>query len=1043
MSEQIEGFRLSPQQAYLWRLQQAGGAAPFVAQAVVHAEGSLDRDALRTAAGALVHGHEILRTAFQCLPGTTVPVQVIREEAEPHFEVVDLSDAEADEQAAGVGRAAAEARARVVGAAGGGLDVTVVQLAEASHELVVTVPALCGDAAGAKLLAAELGRAYGEAVGGSASADEPLQYADLAEWQNELLAEVHSFDAPGAFAVELPFVQRTTRDAFEPAVVEARLDGALAAQIESGGGSVSTFLLGCWQVLLRRLTGEDLSIGVACEGRAYEGLDTALGLFARDLPLPVEVDGQAPLSALLERTDARVGELLDRQEYFAWDRLNAAAANGATVPFFRVAFGFESWSDAFEAGGVSFSARSLHATTQRFQVRLVCAQCPDHIAVRMHYDTSCCHEADVRRLAEQFVRLVRSAVDHPDVAVARLDILGDEERQRILTGFNREPVEYPSDKCIHALIESHVERTPNAVAVACGDDQLTYAELDRRAGALAARLQELGVGPDVFVGVCAQRSVEMIVGILAALKAGGAYVPLDPAYPAARLQFMLEDSAAPVVLAQDAVAAVLGEHGCTVVSLDQEHDGAAPASPVTADNLAYAIYTSGSTGTPKGVGVSHRNLVHSTTAREHVYPAAPGVYLLLSSFAFDSSVPGIFWTLCSGGTLVLPAEGLERDLHELARLIEAHQVTHTLALPSLYSVLLRETGSAGLGSLACVIVAGEACPRDTVDAHRRALPEAELFNEYGPTEATVWSTVHRCTEDAADGRVPIGHPIPNARVYLLDPEMQPVPVGVPGEMFIGGEGVTPGYLRRPEMTAERFVDDPFVAGQRLYRTGDLARYLADGTIDFLGRVDNQVKVRGYRIELEEIEDAMGRAPGVDEAVVVAHAEASGDTQLAAFATGSSVDPDAVREALAAALPDYMVPASIQVLASLPRMPNGKVDRNALPAPDAVGPARPPFVEPSTALERVLAGMWSELLGVDAVGLDDNFFRLGGHSLLVTQLIFRLREVLPVEISLRAVFDHPTVGALAEVLRGDGEQREAVERAAASLSPDASPRSDSQ
>jgi amino acid adenylation domain-containing protein len=512
---------------------------------------------------------------------------------------------------------------------------------------------------------------------------------------------------------------------------------------------------------------------------------------------------------------------------------------------------------------------------------------------------------------------------------------------------------------------------------------------------------------------------------------------------------MLEDTRAPVVLTQAHLVDVLPRHDAVVIRLDVEDDlvasapKAADAGKVKPENLVYIIYTSGSTGRPKGVEITHRNLVHSTVARKAAYGEAPQSYLLLSSFGFDSSIVCIFWTLCEGGTLVLPSEGLERDLHEIGNLVAAHGITHTLVLPSLHAVLLRETRGEKLDSLRTVIVAGEACSREIVELHGEFMPGAALFNEYGPTEGTVWSTVHRCRTGRPEARVSIGHPIANVRVYLLDSRMQPVPIGVAGEMCIGGAGIARGYLRRPELTAEKFVADPFMEGERLYRTGDLARYLPDGEIEFLGRADNQVKVRGYRIELEEIEEVLGRAPSVAEVVVAAREEASGDKRLVAYVVGdveSRPVPDALQEFLGARLPEYMVPASIVVLESLPRMPNGKVDRGALPDPDGSA-AREDYVAPRNRVEAALARMWEDLVGVDAVGVHDNFFRIGGHSLLVTQLIFRLRQVFQVEIPLRGVFDKPTVAELAEVLLGDARQKERVERAAATLSGEASQQPD--
>ena len=515
--------------------------------------------------------------------------------------------------------------------------------------------------------------------------------------------------------------------------------------------------------------------------------------------------------------------------------------------------------------------------------------------------------------------------------------------------------------------------------------------------------------------------------------AGGAYVPMDPGYPRDRLAFMLEDTAAPVVVCQAHLRDRLGQdtrgsielESCCRREMPRRLQGAGEAGRSRLHHLHLWLDRRSPRASRSRTAISFTRRWRVATSTT----TAPESYLLLSSFGFDSSVVGIFWTLCEGGTLVIPAEGTERDLHEITRLIQEHGVTHTLALPSLWSVVLRETRGDALASLNTVIVAGEACPRELVELHGRHLSETALYNEYGPTEATVWSTVHRCESGSPARKVPIGRPIPNARAYVLDASRQPVPVGVPGELYVGGAGVTRGYLRRPELTAERFVEDPFGGGGRLYRTGDLVCYQASGDLEFLGRVDNQVKIRGYRIELEEIEDVLSGASGVGEAVVVARDD-GGDPYLAGYVVSDGQRPtlEDLQGFLGERLPEYMVPTTISVLDDLPRMPNGKVDRSALPEPGA-RTAAAEYVAPGDPIEEALAAMWAELLKVERVGLRDNFFQLGGHSLLVTQLVFRLREVFDVEIPLRAIFDKPTLGELSALLGGDEQHRQRLLRTA--------------
>ncbi|MDQ3257079.1 MAG: amino acid adenylation domain-containing protein, partial [Acidobacteriota bacterium] len=539
----------------------------------------------------------------------------------------------------------------------------------------------------------------------------------------------------------------------------------------------------------------------------------------------------------------------------------------------------------------------------------------------------------------------------------------------------------------------------------------------------------LGVGPDVLVGLCCERSIEMLVGIYGILKSGGAYVPLDPSYPKERLAFMLDDTRARVLLTQQRLVEKLPRHGAQVLCLDTElqgFDGESRENPINeagAENLAYVIYTSGSTGQPKGVPIAHGNLLHSTRARLSYYREPVARYLLLSSFAFDSSVAGIFWTLCQGGTLVVPQEGIERDPREVIALVEESRVSHMLSLPSLYRLMLAEAKSQQPTPLRTVVVAGEACPVDLIAQHRQTLPETELFNEYGPTEGTVWSTVYDCRAVEPGRQVPIGRPIANTRVYLLDRHLNPVPVGVPGELHVGGAGVARrGYLNQPELTAARFIPDPFSteAGARLYKTGDIARYLSDGNIEFLGRSDEQVKIRGYRIELGEIESVLRRHEAVGEAVVIAREDTPGDKRLVAYLVRdgkATPNISELRHFLTEKLPEYMVPSAFLFLRAIPLTPNGKVDRQALPAPDQTRPElEEGYVAPRTELERYLASTWGESLGVEKVGVHDHFFELGGNSIQAAIIINKLQAKMGEYIHVATLFRKPRIADLASYLK---------------------------
>jgi amino acid adenylation domain-containing protein len=615
-------------------------------------------------------------------------------------------------------------------------------------------------------------------------------------------------------------------------------------------------------------------------------------------------------------------------------------------------------------------------------------------------------------------------------AIRGLNKLTAHEKRTLLARLIEErQAERPTVSSIPSAFDAQVEASPAAVAVAAADGSLTYLELSARANQLARYLRRLGVGPEVRVGLCVERSLELLVGILGIMKAGGAYVAIDPEYPSERLLYLMNDSRAAVILTQERLAASVPAGDARLVRLDadwpqiaRESDAPLPAA-ARPENAAYVIYTSGSTGRPKGALVTHRNLAQSTQARVFYYREPVGRFLLASSYAFDSSVAGLFWTLVTGGTLVIPASSEAVDPPALARLIGRERVTHVLCVPSLYALVLESAPAGRLYSLRTVIVAGEECPRDLPARHWSALPHATLDNEYGPTEATVWATVHRCSDDGdARGPVPIGRPIASSRSYVLDRMLQPVPVGVAGELYIGGAGVARGYLDRPALTAERFLPDPFAgtAGARMYRTSDLARFRGDGVIEYLGRVDRQVKIRGYRIELGEIEAALQEHPSVRLAAADVRGGSNGERRLVGYLVPRDVErpsESTLRGWLKDRLPDYMLPSAFVALESLPLSPNGKLDRKSLPDPDDARLLAPDsaHVPPRGPIEEALAAIWSEVLSLDRLGVHDNLFDLGGHSLNVAQALARVRETLGVEIPLRAVFEAPTIAAVASAV----------------------------
>src|SRR5215510_12544205 len=796
------------------------------------------------------------------------------------------------------------------------------------------------------------------------------------------------------------------------------------------GTSVAQIISAATAIFLHRLTGaKDLVFGLPVAARS-DVLRRTPGMVSNVLPLRVAVRRDMTVSEVLGQTSWQMRRVLKHQRYQIADlrRDVGGIANGETL--FGVSVNIMRFNYDFSFAGNNAVAHNLSLGPVE-DLSIAVYDRADRGPLRIDFDANPTFHtaADLADHQQRFLRLL-TAIGDPEVSIGRLDILSAAERHTILHECHATERALPA-ATLPQLFAAQAAATPDAVAVVFEGEQLSYGELETRANQLAHHLRARGVGAESVVGVCLERSLELVVALIAILKAGGAYLPLDPGYPRERLNFMLADAAAAVLLTQSGLRERVDAPGVRRLELDGEaaaiaaHPQSAPASTVGPHNLAYVIYTSGSTGTPKGVAVEHRHLLASNAARSSFYAELqPQRFLLLSSIAFDSSIAGIFGSLLNGGTLVLStALSVDSVISSILR----HQVNCFLAVPSLYTALIDHLNESTRQELQTVIVAGETCPSDLAIQHYKFFPGVPLINEYGPTECSVWSTAYRCSQvDCFPASVPIGGPIWNTRIYVLDGCLEPVPVGVVGELYIAGAGVGRGYVGRGGLTGERFVADRYgAAGGRMYRSGDLARWRGDGVLEFVGRADHQVKVRGFRIEPGEIEAALVRHESVSQAVVVARPDRAGGSQLVGYvvlAAGAQVDAAALRAHVGSRLPEYMVPSAIVVLEHLPLTANGKLDRGALPAPEVRASVLRLARSPR---EELLCALFAEVLGLERVGIDDDFFALGGHSLLATRLISRMRSSLEVEVSIRSLFETPTVAGLVERLGEAGAARPAL------------------
>jgi amino acid adenylation domain-containing protein len=1017
----IEGFDLSPQQRRIWVLARHGGGA-FRSWCVVSIRGPLSRAELQAALGRIVERHEVLRTSFRSLPGLPTGVQVVARGAAAAVADCDLQSCPAPERARLLAEVAERSRTVPFDLAGGpSMRAWLVTLAPGRQLLYLALPSLLMDAVALHNLVRELA----DELGGRPGADEPpVQYADAAAAFNQLLdgdgaARGRKFwrrnapaePAAGWLACE---EQRPPQEAFALQKVGRELAPAAVAQVfgRRPESRPEDLLLGCWAALLWRLGGgPDLMLGVAAAGRAFEGLDRALGLYARRVPLRWTVDPAISFAELATTLAAKraVGE--QWAELFSWDDGEA---------FLPYGFEYHELPQALSAGPLELSVEESRACVDRHRLEASCQRHRDGLRIDLWFDPHHLGRVPAQRLLDQYLALVEDAAAAPGRRLREVAALHPGARHQLLVEWNDTAAAAPEADCLHHLVALQGRRAPEGLAVVGGAEHWSLAGLLRTAAALAGTLRAAGVAPGVVVGLLAERSPSMLSGMLGILAAGGAYLPLDPALPGERRSFQLEDAGARLMVAGPGFShrrpeGYRGEVLPITAEVGGSSDLAAVEARVSPGDPAYVIYTSGSTGRPKGVVIPHGAIVNRLWWMQRRFPVGPDDRLLQrTSCGFDASIWEIFIPLLSGAALVLADPSPHQDAHHLTALAARERVTVLQLVPSLLQVLLGGGELEACTSLKRLFCGGEALTTEVAERFARRTT-AELCNLYGPTEVAIDATCWPCRLGVGSGVVPIGRPLDNVRVYVVGAGLTPQPMAQPGELVVGGAGVASRYLRRPRLTAERFIPDPFgpAAGCRLYRTGDVARRRPDGALEFLGRRDDQVKLRGFRIEPGEVEATLAAHPGIRQTAVAVRQTSAGDLRLVAYVVprpGVEADQESWRRYLAERLPEYMVPAVFVPLDGLPRSPSGKVDRRSLPAPpDSSGVAYRP---PRTPTQEVLAACFAELLGLERVGLDEDFFASGGHSLLGTQLVARVREVFGTALSLRALFESPTVEALA-------------------------------
>jgi amino acid adenylation domain-containing protein len=1059
---------LSFAQQRLWFLTQLEPNSPFYnIPAAVRLEGKLNVEALQQSFNSIISRHQGLRTNFQTREGQAVAV--ILEEKPLTLSILDISKLPANQQEAEVKQQAVKEALQPFDISSDHLlRVKLLRLGEQEHIVLLTMHHIVSDGWSIGILVQELATLYQAFCNKQPISDAtqtllpalPIQYVDFAAWQQKWLqGEVletqisywlkHLENSPKV--LELPTDHpRPPIQTFQGATYSFKLSKELSKALnklsQQQGSTLFMSLLAAFQILLWRYTGcEDIVVGSPIANRNRAEIEGLIGFFVNTLVLRTNLAGNPSFEELLKRVrEVALGAYAHQDLPFELlvEQLQPQRDLSHT-PLFQVMFVLQNAPmSPLELPGLTLSPLDIHSNSAKFDLTLLMMETEEGLVGSLEYSIDLFAQSSIQRMASHLQTLLEAIVANPQQRLSELPLLTKSEQHQLLQEWNNTEVEYPQQQCIHHLFETQVERTPDAVAVVFEEQQLTYWELNARANQLAHHLQKLEVKPEVLVGICVERSLDMVIGVLAILKIGSTYIPLDPNYPKERLAFILQDAQVSVLLTQQHLIDNLPQNQTNVVCFNTDWEKILqesqqnPISDCTSDNLAYIIYTSGSTGQPKGVLVNHSNVVRLLAATEAWYQFNQrDVWTLFHSIAFDFSVWELWGALVYGGKLVIVPYWFSRSPEDFYKLLLTQQVTVLNQTPSAFSQLIRVeeslTHTKGL-SLRLVIFGGEALQLESLrpwfERHGDQFPQ--LVNMYGITETTVHVTYRLLTKADLElglGSI-IGRPIPDLQVYLLDQYLQPVPIGIKGEMYIGGAGVTRGYLNRPELTAQRFISHSFdnQPNTRLYKSGDLARYLPNGDIEYLGRIDDQVKIRGFRIELGEIEAFISLHPAVQETVVVVSSQQVGDQRLIAYVVpqaDSTLVISELRKFLESKLPSYMIPATFVQMESLPLTSNGKVDRKALKAPETARPElEGVFQPPQTEIEKTIADIWQKLLQLEEVGIYDNFFELGGHSLLLVQVYSKLREVFKKDLSVIDLFRYPTINSLANYFNQDKDKQ---------------------